>query len=35
VREEKGIREEKLGIREWIEDDDNKMGNLNNSYYKL
>jgi len=36
VREEKKkIEQEDLGLREWIEEDNNKIGNMVNPYYKL
>jgi len=27
--------EEKLGVREWTEEDDNEMGNMIDPYYEL
>jgi len=35
ILEDEEIEEEKSGIREWTEKDDDKMGNLVNPYYKL
>ena len=35
IIEEKEIKEEKLGVREWIEENDNKMGNIVDPYYEL
>jgi len=35
VREEEEIEQEKLGVREWIEENDNKIDNMVNSYYEL
>jgi len=35
IMEEEEIKEEKLGVREWTEEDDNKMGNIVDPYYKL
>jgi len=29
------VKEEKLGVREWTEEDDNKMGNMVDPYYEL
>jgi len=34
IREEKAIEQDKSGVREWTEDD-NKMGNMVDLYYKL
>ena len=33
--EEEEIEEEKSGVREWTEEDDNKIGNIVDLYYKL
>ena len=33
--ESKRRREEKLGIKEWTEEDNNKIGNLVDPYYEL
>ena len=35
IAEEEEIEEEKLGVREWTEDDDDEIGNIVNPYYKL
>jgi len=35
ILEEEEIEEEKLGVREWTEEDDNEMGNMADPYYKL
>ena len=35
IPEEEETREEKSGIREWTEEEDNKMGNMVDPYYKL
>jgi len=35
IPEEGEIKEEKSGIWEWTEEDDDKMGNLVDPYYKL
>ena len=35
ITEEEETEEEKLGVREWMEEDNNKMGNMVNPYYKL
>ena len=35
ILEEVKVEEEKLGIREWTEEDDDKMGNMVNPYYEL
>jgi len=35
IMEEEEIREEKLGVGEWTEEDDDKMSNMVDSYYKL
>jgi len=35
IPEEKEIEEEKLGVREWMEEDDDEMGNMADPYYKL
>ena len=32
---EKKIEQENLGIKEWAEEDNNKMENICNPYYKL
>jgi len=31
----KEIRQENLGLREWIEEDNDKMGNICDPYYEL
>jgi len=33
--EEEEIEQENSGIREWTEEDDNKVGNIVNPYYEL
>jgi len=33
--EEEKIEQRKLRIKEWTEEDDNKMGNICDPYYKL
>ena len=33
--EEEEIEQESSGLKEWIEEDDNKIGNIYNLYYKL
>jgi len=35
IIEKEEIKEEKLGIRERIEEDDNKIGNMVDLYYEL
>jgi len=35
ILEEEEIEEEKLGVREWTEEDDDEMGNMADPYYKL
>ena len=36
IKEEKEeIKSESSGLKEWIEEDDNKIGNIYNLYYKL
>jgi len=35
IPKEKEIEEEKLGVREWTEEDDDEMGNMADPYYKL
>ena len=35
IKEKEKIEQENLGIKEWTEEDDNEMGNICNSYYKL
>jgi len=35
IPEEKEIAEEKLGVREWTEEDNDKMGNMADPYYEL
>ena len=32
---EEEIKQESSGLKEWIEEDDNKIGNIYNLYYKL
>jgi len=33
--EEEEVKKEKPGVREWIKEDNDKMGNMVNPYYKL
>jgi len=33
--EEEEIKQESLGLREWTEEDDDKMGNICDPYYEL
>jgi len=35
IPEEEKIEEEKLGVREWTEEDDNEMDNMADLYYEL
>jgi len=35
IPEEEEIKEEKSGVREWTEEDDNEMGNIADLYYEL
>jgi len=35
IPEEEEIEEKKSGVREWTEDDDDKMGNMADPYYEL
>jgi len=35
VREEEEIKQEKLGVREWIKENNNKINNMVNLYYEL
>jgi len=35
IPEEEEIEEEKSGVREWTEEDDNEIGNMVDPYYKL
>jgi len=35
VREEEEIEQEKLGVREWIKENNNKINNMVNLYYEL
>jgi len=35
IPEEKEIKEEKLGIREWTEENEDEMGDIVDPYYKL
>jgi len=35
IIEEEEIKEENSGVREWTEEDDNKMGNMMDPCYKL
>jgi len=35
LEEEEEVEEEKLGVREWTEEDEDEMGNMVDPYYKL
>ena len=35
ILEEKESKEEKLGVREWTEEDNDKMDNMIDPYYEL
>jgi len=35
IPEKKEIEEEKSGVREWTEENNNKMGNMADPYYEL
>jgi len=35
IPEEEEIKEEKSGVREWTEEDNDEMDNMVNPYYKL
>jgi len=35
IKEEEEIEQKNLGIREWTEEDDNKMGNIYNPYHNI
>jgi len=35
IKEEEEIKQEELGLRKWIEEDNNEMGNLWDLYNKL
>ena len=35
IPEEEEIEEEKSGVREWTEEDDDEMGNMADPYYEL
>ena len=35
IPEEEEIEEEKLGVREWTEENEDKMGNIVDPYYEL
>jgi len=35
IPEEEEIKEEESGVREWMEEDDDKMGNMVDPYYEL
>jgi len=35
IPEEKKTKEEKLGVQEWTEKDEDKMGNIVDPHYKL
>jgi len=35
IEEEEEIEEEKSGVREWTEEDNEEMGNMVNLYYEL
>ena len=35
ILEEEEIKEERSGVREWTEENDNEMGNMADLYYEL
>jgi len=35
IPEKKEIKKEKSGVREWTEENDNKIGNMADPYYEL
>jgi len=35
IPEEKEVEEEKLGLQEWTEEDEDEMGDMVDPYYKL
>ena len=35
IVEEEKIREKNSGVREWMEEDDDKIGNIMDPYYEL
>ena len=35
IVEEEEIREKNSGVREWMEEDDDKIGNIMDPYYEL
>jgi len=35
ISKEKEVEEEKSGVREWTEEDEDEMGNIVDPYYKL
>jgi len=35
IKEEEEIKQEESGLREWMEEDDNEIGNLQDPYDKL
>jgi len=35
IPEEKEVKEEKSGLREWTEEDEDEMGNMVDLYYEL
>jgi len=35
IKEEEKIEEEKSEVKEWTKEDNNKMGNMVDSYYEL
>jgi len=35
IPEEEEVEEEKSGVREWTEEDEDEMGNMVDPYYKL
>jgi len=35
LEEEEEIKEEKSGVREWMEEDEDEMGNMVDPYYEL
>jgi len=35
LEEEEEVKEEKSGVREWIKEDEDKIGNIVDPYYEL
>jgi len=35
ILEEEEVKEEKLGVREWMEEDEDEMGDMVDTYYEL